>query len=111
MSPVEQVWYRGAHGDIGGQLSGFEAARPLSNIPLVWMLERAESCGLSLPPGWRVRFPRDAEAPSVGTWRNWGKTFLLRRARVVGADDSETLHPTAVASHPGVSLADEGRAT
>jgi uncharacterized protein (DUF2235 family) len=32
---IEQVWFRGAHGDVGGQLGGFHAARPLANIPLV----------------------------------------------------------------------------
>src|SRR5690606_4728232 len=42
---VRQVWFRGAHSDIGGQLAGFEAARPLANIPLVWMLERGEEAG------------------------------------------------------------------
>ncbi|TMV52408.1 DUF2235 domain-containing protein, partial [Thioclava sp. BHET1] len=36
---VEQVWFRGTHGDVGGMLGGFHAARPLANIPLVWMLE------------------------------------------------------------------------
>lgn len=92
---AEQVWFRGAHGDIGGQLGGFDAARPLANIPLVWMLERAERCGLPLPEGWRGRFDCDAEAPSVGTWQGWGKMFLLRRKRVVGADPSESIHPSA----------------
>jgi uncharacterized protein (DUF2235 family) len=89
---VEQVWFRGAHGDVGGQLGGYEAARPLANIPLVWMLERAETCGLPLPPGWRLRFHCDPAAPSVGTWRGWGKIFLLRRRRVVGRDRSERFH-------------------
>jgi uncharacterized protein (DUF2235 family) len=92
---VEQVWFRGAHGDIGGQLGGFAPARPLANIPLVWMLDRAEALGLALPDGWRARFPCDAAAPMVGTWRGWGKAFLLRRRRVVGRDRSERLHPTA----------------
>lgn len=105
---VEQVWFRGAHGDAGGQLGGFEPARPLSNIPLVWMLEKAEGCGLVLPPGWRARFPRDPDAPSVGTWRSWGKTFLMRRRRLVGRDPSETIHPTALASHPHLALAEAG---
>ncbi|MCB1312086.1 MAG: DUF2235 domain-containing protein [Sedimentitalea sp.] len=89
---VEQVWFRGSHGDVGGQLGGFEAARPLANIPLVWMLERAERCGLPLPEGWRARFHTDPGAPSCGTWRGWGKIFLLRRRRVVGRDRSERLH-------------------
>lgn len=89
---VEQVWFRGAHGDIGGQLGGFEAARPLANIPLVWMLERLEECGLPLPEGWRARFYTDRDAPSVGTWRSWGKIFLLRQPRIVGRDRTERLH-------------------
>lgn len=105
---IEQVWFRGAHGDVGGQLGGFEPARALSNIPLVWMLEKAEGCGLVLPAGWRARFPRDADAPSVGTWRAWGKTFVLRRRRAVGLDPSESIHPTALASHPGLRLATAG---
>src|SRR6056297_2982943 len=92
---VEQVWFRGTHGDVGGQLGGLHAARPLSNIPLVWMLERAESCALPLPESWRMRFPTDPEAPSVGTWRGWGKLFLLRRRRRVGQEHSERLHETA----------------
>ncbi|WP_172295954.1 DUF2235 domain-containing protein [Pseudoruegeria sp. HB172150] len=93
---VEQVWFRGAHGDIGGQLAGFEDARPLANIPLVWMLEKAEGCGLPLPEGWRERFPCDPSAPSVGTMRGWGKLFIARRRRVVGRDPSEHVHGTAL---------------
>lgn len=91
---LEQVWFRGAHGDIGAQLSRFEAARPLANIPLVWMLEKAEECGLKLPGGWRARFPQNPEAPSVGTRRGWGKFFLFRKRRVIGADPSESFHPS-----------------
>lgn len=89
---VEQVWFRGTHGDIGGQLNGFEEARPLSNIPLVWMMEKAQSCGLPLPDDWQVRFPQDVTAPSVGSWRGYGKIFVTRRKRVVGQDRSERLH-------------------
>lgn len=92
---IEQVWFRGAHGDIGGQIGSFASARPLANIPLVWMLDRAETCGLALPDGWRDRFPCDADAPMVGTWRGWGGVFLLRHRRIVGRDRSEYLHSTA----------------
>ena len=83
---VEQVWFRGSHGDIGGQLTGFTAARPLSNIPLVWMLDRMERHELALPEGWRLRFKTDPDAPSVGTLRGWGKYFLARKKRTVGRD-------------------------
>jgi uncharacterized protein (DUF2235 family) len=89
---IEQVWFHGAHGDIGGQLTGYHAARPLANIPLVWMLEKAAGCGLTLPEDWQARFEMDADAPSVGSWRGWGKIFWFRRKRRVGLDMSERLH-------------------
>ncbi len=89
---IEQVWFRGCHGDIGGQIGHVTQARPLANIPLVWMLGRAEHCGLKLPEGWREEFPTDPDAPSVGSWRGWGKLFLFRAPRVVGRDPSEHLH-------------------
>jgi len=94
---LEQVWFAGTHGDVGGQLGGEHAARGLSNIPLVWMLTQAELSGLALPAGWRARFPTDVDAPSIGTWQGLGKLFLLRKRRVVGRDRSERLHETAVA--------------
>ncbi|WP_159804401.1 DUF2235 domain-containing protein [Litoreibacter roseus] len=89
---LEQVWFPGTHGDVGGHLLGVETARPLANIPLVWMLEKAESCGLTLPPGWKDRFPQDAMAPSVGTFRGWSKLFWHRWPRPVGHDPSEHVH-------------------
>lgn len=89
---VEQVWFRGSHGDVGGQLGGFEPARPLANISLVWMLGNAERQGLPLPDGWRSRFFTDPNAPSVGTWRGWGRIFLLRSPRIIGRDRTERIH-------------------
>lgn len=91
---AEQVWFRGTHGDVGGQIDGYEPARPLANIALVWMLDNLSRHGVALPEGWRARFPCDPAAPSVGTLRGWGKLFLLRRRRVIGRDGSESLHPT-----------------
>lgn len=93
---LEQVWFKGTHGDVGGHLLGFRKARPLANMSLVWMLKKAEACGMPLPDGWQVRFPCDVNAPSAGTWRHFGMLFLQRRARVVGRDPSERLHPSVV---------------
>ena len=93
---IEQVWFRGTHGDVGGHLLGCERARPLANIPLVWMLERAALCGLPLPHDWPARFETDTTAPSVGSWRGLAKLFLQRRKRQVGQDSSERIHPSAV---------------
>jgi uncharacterized protein (DUF2235 family) len=91
---VEQVWFRGAHGDVGGQIGDMAEARPLANIPLVWMLERAAAVGLQLPDGWRERFPCDVNAPMVGTMRAWGRWFVIRSRRRVMQDVSERLHPS-----------------
>ncbi len=89
---VEQVWFAGTHGDVGGQLGGYEAARPLANIPLVWMLERAQINGLPLPEGWSARLAQDATAPMLGTFRGNGKWFVTRRARRMLLDPSERVH-------------------
>jgi len=101
---VVQMWFRGTHGDIGGMLGGFMPARLLSNIPLIWVLEQAEQSGLVLPRNWSVRFPTDPTAPSVGTWRSWGKLFLLRKKRIIGADPSERIHPSAVTGSEEIEL-------
>jgi uncharacterized protein (DUF2235 family) len=95
-----QMWFRGTHGDIGGMLGGFEAARPLANIPLVWMLDKAEAAGLPLPASWRSRFPEDATAPSTGTFHGMGRLLIARRARRVGHDPSERVHPSVAVHRP-----------
>lgn len=89
---MEQVWFRGNHADVGGQVWEYPDARPLANIPLVWMLEKLSACGLPLPDGWRAAFPQDVAAPSVGNWRGWAKIFLSRRKRIIGQDMSERIH-------------------
>ncbi|WP_333715180.1 DUF2235 domain-containing protein [Yoonia sp.] len=89
---VEQVWFRGNHADVGGQVRHFPPARPLANIPLVWMLDRLEGCGLPLPSGWRGRFVQDVSAPSVGGWRGFAKVALIRWKRRIGRDPSERIH-------------------
>jgi len=94
---MEQAWFPGTHSDVGGQLGGYEAARPLANLSMVWMLERLEACTLPLPEGWRDRYPTDPHAPSLGYWRGWNKLFLARRARVVGERRSEVVHSSVYA--------------
>lgn len=92
---VAQFWFKGSHGDIGGQLGGRLAARPRANISLCWMLSEAESAGLPLPVGWKDRFPQDVSAPSAGTFGGFGKLFWIRRRRRVGQDKSERIHESA----------------
>ncbi|WBU56834.1 DUF2235 domain-containing protein [Paracoccus sediminicola] len=101
---ITQMWFRGFHSDIGGQLWRNDAARPLANIPLVWMLEQAEEAGMPLPEGWRCWFRRDADAPPVGNWRGWGKAFLARGPRVAGLDESEALHVSVARPYDGPAV-------
>lgn len=56
---MQQMWFAGNHGDVGGHVWRSAAARPLANISLVWMLEHLERCDVTLPDGWRERFPQD----------------------------------------------------
>ncbi|WP_375255398.1 DUF2235 domain-containing protein [Yoonia sp.] len=91
---MEQVWFRGTHADVGGQVWQHPAARPLANIPLVWMLQRLATCGVALPDGWEDRFAQDPDAPSIGRWHGWARIFLSRKRRKVGVDPSESLHPS-----------------
>ncbi len=92
---VQRVWFRGNHGDVGGHLGGFFAARRLSNIPLIWMLERAEKHILVLLKGWQQGYPIDPNAPSTGSWRGIGKLFFLRRKRCVDLSCCESIHLSA----------------
>lgn len=101
---LRQMWFRGCHADVGGQLGGFEAARGLANLPLVWMLEEAESLDLPLPPRWRTGLATDPDAPAVGSWGGWGKVFLLRAPRLVGRDRSERLHPSVPHAYAGPAV-------
>lgn len=89
---VEQVWFRGSHGDVGGQVGAYPAARPLANIPLVWMLDRIAARGVPLPPDWRDRYPCDVTAPALGQWRGWARLFWFRGMRRILCDPSERLH-------------------
>lgn len=56
---LEQVWFRGVHTDVGGGYHDPE----LSEITLLWMVERASACGLAAIPGYFDRTgPPIAEA-------------------------------------------------
>jgi uncharacterized protein (DUF2235 family) len=60
---LEQVWFAGVHSDVGG---GY-ADPALAEIPLLWMVERARSCGLEFKPDHFVtRDPPDDARRHVG---------------------------------------------
>ena len=110
---IVQMWFRGTHGDVGGNLGDLHGSRPLSNIPLVWMLEQAERKGLPLPQNWRGRYLTDPTAPSIGAMRGWGAMYLFRHRRVPGQDGSERIHASAApyVRAAGRAVAPDGRLT
>ncbi|MEL7137515.1 MAG: DUF2235 domain-containing protein [Pseudomonadota bacterium] len=89
---LEQVWFPGCHGDVGGEVRHWPAARPLANIPLNWMLRRAERHGLILPDDWAARFPEDATAESSADRTALSRAFVLRQPRQTGRGDGEAMH-------------------
>ncbi len=50
---IEQVWFAGCHGDVGGGtplVGGVDAATRLCDIPFGWMLAKAQALGLTFDP-------------------------------------------------------------
>lgn len=87
---MEQVWFPGAHADIGGHAA--RGDRGVSNIPLVWMLERLSACGVALPDEWQGRFAQDAAARAIGNIRGHGWLFIFRTPRLVRQTAHESIH-------------------
>ena len=100
LGEIEQIWFRGTHGIVGGQLAGDIVVRGLSNIPLVWMLEKIVERGARLPGDWQDRFPCNPDAAPSRGYRGVGRLFLFRRGRQIGHDPSERLHPSVGISAP-----------
>ncbi|MEM8792928.1 MAG: DUF2235 domain-containing protein [Pseudomonadota bacterium] len=89
---LEQAWFPGAHGDIGGDMRSLPDSRQLSNLSLNWMLDRAVEHGLLLPDDWSQRFPEDAGGPMQGCRRGVARAFLFRRPRQPYGGDGTVLH-------------------
>lgn len=68
---IEQVWFPGVHADIGGWYD----ERGLSDITLIWLLEKAKQCGLLLKPNWKDELKPDPLAlmheSRKGLWKLW----------------------------------------
>lgn len=72
---VEQVWFSGCHGDVGGgtpQAGGADGATRLCDITMAWMLGKATQCGLTIldaADGLLAQLPADAALDAIReTW-------------------------------------------
>ncbi|MGH6960847.1 MAG: phospholipase effector Tle1 domain-containing protein, partial [Dongiaceae bacterium] len=94
---VEQMWFCGTHSDIGG---GF-LKRGLSDIPLQWMIDKAQGTGLAFDePAMQAHplLPNATEALNIV--ESAFHRFVLGRNRPIGLrrtgqpDPTQSLHPT-----------------
>jgi len=96
---VEQTWFVGAHGDVGGG----DPSALLSDIALSWMVEKAMSVGLVLDPG---KLPTILDSNKQGPiFDSYGQfmyglyaethALYLRKLGDSGSN-TESLHPSAL---------------
>ena len=88
---VEQVWFCGAHSDVGG---GY-AETGLSDIALEWMIGKARAAGLAFDAAAIEAYPLKPDP--LGELHN-SKTGLYRLTagidREIGADPTQSIHPS-----------------
>ncbi len=90
---IRQVWFAGAHGDVGG---GYKD-RGLADIPLIWMAQMAEKCGLvidwdTLPQNTDITSPRHDPRTSWSVKDRVTPTIRQVCERQVEVDFYETLY-------------------
>ena len=73
---IEQVWFPGVHSDVGG---GY-AEQGLSDIALIWMLDKAQGCGLKLRKDWRKHLSPDPGS-TIHKSYNWKWWLLGKKVR------------------------------
>lgn len=80
---LEQVWFCGAHCDIGG---GYDPAG-LSDIALSWILDKAHNLGLRIHPGIWAQYARlDAQSALAPLHNSWNIFWGLPNARTIAGD-------------------------
>ena len=83
-SDIRQVWFAGAHADVGG---GYQD-RALADIPLRWMAEEAEKAGLQLDWSVLPQEGTDPLAPQHESRLSWSRKDRLTPTirQVMGAE-------------------------
>ena len=100
---LEQMWFPGAHGDIGGERNCLIDPIPLTNLSFIWLVERAISQGLLVPEGWQDAYPTDATVPMVGSRSGINRLFLMRRPRQARiGHDGQMVHESVLDRHEQV---------
>lgn len=90
---LEQVWFPGAHSDVGGSYpeSG------LSDLALRWMVLEAHRAGLALVPGWQAAVPAGKPDMPAHDAADAAPLWALAGLRQRQIPPGETLHPALAA--------------
>ncbi len=78
---VKQVWFCGMHTDVGG---GYKE-QELSDIALVWMVQRAVERGLRIYPHYDVHINQDANGTMHDSRKGWWQQFYQKATRTWNA--------------------------
>ena len=86
---VEQVWFCGAHGDVGGgEPDDLPGSTALSDITLSWMMAKASALGLQFDPTIQSQYslPLDPKYSLDALHDSWTLLFGFPRVRSIGKD-------------------------
>ena len=84
---IEQIWFCGAHGDIGGgEPSDGSDTTALSDIPLAWMMEKASALGLQFAADAKssYSFPVDPKYALDKMHESWNPIWGFPKHRSIG---------------------------
>lgn len=87
-----EVWFRGAHSDIGGGNGNIG----LNSIAFTWMLRKAAACGLTID---QVRLLDASAACRPAADVRWPQDFVKNDKREIATDD-RVHHTVAKGTHP-----------
>jgi uncharacterized protein (DUF2235 family) len=91
---LSQVWFSGMHTDVGG---GYPE-RGLSDIPLVWLIDKAIDHGLRIYPDHRLDIKPDPLAPMHDSRGKWFLKLYRRQVRYWPAErgDLPVVHASVI---------------
>ena len=76
---MEQVWFAGVHADVGG----WYKERGLSDIALLWMLKKAEQCGMQLDSQKLAKIKGDPSGKIHNSYTLWWWLLLTHKRKVL----------------------------
>jgi Uncharacterized alpha/beta hydrolase domain (DUF2235) len=106
---LAQVWFSGMHTDVGGGYS----ERGLSDIPLVWLIDKAIDHGLRIYPGHKLGISPDALGQMHDSRGKWFLKLYRRQVRrwPVERQDRPVVHASVVERAKAAPVPPGDRAT